>query len=78
MPGVTSGSNLSMTSCEQWNLTSALLGAASMNATSLLYHIFLRITSEERGADVDEMMKFTCGSYRQVLEGSRMHMPVSR
>jgi hypothetical protein len=52
MPGVTSGSSLSMTSCEQWNRTSALLGAASINAMILLHHIFPAL-SEKRGVDVD-------------------------
>jgi len=42
MPGLTKGSSLSTTSCEQWNRTNALLGAASASARSVVNFIVLR------------------------------------
>jgi hypothetical protein len=59
MPGVTRGSSLSMTNCEQWNRTSAMLGVAIINARKLLHHILPdwnlpASASDKRRADVSE------------------------
>jgi len=55
MPGLTKGSSLSTTSCEQWNRTNALLGAASASARSVVNFIMLRDRGVTSSWEVEEL-----------------------